>query len=413
LQGSTVRLWYVPAPQAAALGDEMAFLVNEFNHVNPWGIHLDGLAFPDASALAQAVKQASTLGGLPDVLLGHTYELVSWDADGRLLADLTPYLADPQWGLSADEQADFYSVFWNHEVVNGKRLALPFQRNAVALFYNQGWAQALGFAAPPQTPAELERQACAAAQANRLDDDPANDGRGGLFLSSETVMLTSWIHAFGGEITQPDGSGYRFDTPQAEKALTFLRRLQDKSCAWLASEISPADGFASRQALFRLGSSSELDAQIGAMKLAANRDAWTVIPFPSADSQPVMSVYGVSLAVVKSTAQTQLAAWLVARWLAEPANQARWIWSYGGFPTRASTQRQIGDYITARPQWQAMLELWLYAREEPLLPSWRVARWSVQDAALRLFAPNFSLADIPPLLDNLDRVTSEIHVQIR
>lgn len=412
-QGEKVSLWYLPSFRAAELGDEMPFLVNEFNRTNTWGVTLDATPFHDAAALSEAVKQASAAGGLPDMLMGHTYELVSWDAGGRVLADLTPYVSDPAWGLSADEEADFYSVFWDHEAVNGKRLGLPFQRTAVALYYNVTWAAALGFDRPPETPEDFGQQACAAAQANQSDADETNDGTGGYLVSADAVTLAGWVYAFGGEIAQPGGSGYQFDTTETTDALEFLRGLQDQGCAWASPDTSPETEFAARRALFRLGGTSTLDVQQGAFKLAGRADQWTVIPFPSPEGQPVMSVYGVSLAVVKSTPEGHLAAWLAARWLAAPENQARWIWSYGGFPTRASTSNYLDDYAGLHPQWQAMLDLWLYAREEPTLPSWRIARWAVDDAAAQLFAPDFEMEQIPAMLETLDEILAEINVQIR
>jgi uncharacterized membrane protein len=52
---------------------------------------------------------------------------------------------------------------------------------------------------------------------NKTDADPKNDGTGGWIISTDYASTLGWIEAFGGEVTRPDGKGYRLSIPEANK----------------------------------------------------------------------------------------------------------------------------------------------------------------------------------------------------
>jgi ABC-type glycerol-3-phosphate transport system substrate-binding protein len=68
----------------------------------------------------------------------------------------------------------------------------------------------LGFDNPPANFAEFEEQACAAAEANNSDDDPDNDGTGGLVLYPSASNVASFVFANGGNMLNADGTDYDF-----------------------------------------------------------------------------------------------------------------------------------------------------------------------------------------------------------
>jgi ABC-type glycerol-3-phosphate transport system substrate-binding protein len=207
--------------------------------------------------LSESVRAAQEDGGLPDLVTSYLYQAQAWETEesgpqagqakgrsqgagtpGEVLVELDPYVDDPVWGFSPEEQSDFYPAYWEQDVVDGRRLGIPAQRSAQFLYYNLSWAEELGFDEPPATPEQFRRQACTAAEANQQDDDPDNDLTGGWIISTHYATVSAWIHAFGGEIARANASGsggsYQFDTPEAEESLRFLRDLHDQGCAWLA-----------------------------------------------------------------------------------------------------------------------------------------------------------------------------------
>jgi ABC-type glycerol-3-phosphate transport system substrate-binding protein len=217
---------------------------------------------------------------------------------------------------------------------------------------------------------------------------------------------------FGGEVTDSDNAGYLFNTPESRQALTNLKELQESGCAWLDSEADPKMEFASRGALFTVGSLFDIPEQREAFARAGNADEWVVIPFLSR-RQPAMDAYGPSLIVTRSTPPGQLAGWLVINWLLYPPNQAQWVGELQTYPTRMSSLTYLPDAGLTSPQWAQALALLPVAHSEPSLASWSVMRWAVQDAMTQLFDPQFKADQIPALLENLDSVGAEIVEQVR
>ena len=409
LRGLKLQFWYV-----AQVGDAVGVLpalVSEFNKSNSWGMRVEIVAFDSPGLLSERVRNTLFSGKLPDVLAGYSYQLTSWDKNAKILVDLNPYLEDFVWGLSVENQADFYPSFWQ-QVSPGKRLGIPLHRNVLGLYYNQTWAKELGYTKPPNTSQEFEKQACAAAKKN-------GDGTGGWMITSETSTLVGWMYAFGGSLVNPDGKGYHIDTPQNQQALTFLKGLQTQGCSWMTTSLYPHAEFAERRALFMVGSTAGLDSQSAAFQTAGNHDQWTVFPFPEEfnSSAPFVSsvviAHGPDLAITTSTPERQLAAWLFARWLISPEVQSRWLRVDGTIPLRATTLDLLSDYAKTHLQWNSLAGLLDKVRSEPAFASWEIVRWVISDAAAQLFSSTFVAENIPDLLKMLEKTAAEAHIQVR
>ena len=401
LDGLKIRFWYVGRPD-----DRIASLAAEFNRSQAQGVAVQAQSFWGYGELSEAFESAINTGNPPDVLAVYNYQAASW-ARGDLLVDLSPYQSDAKWGLSASEQEDFYPVFWTQDLLlaEGTRYGLPFRRSAWLMFYNQTWARELGFKTPPVSPQEFERQVCAAAKANRSDADAANDGTGGWAISTEPQTFTAWLYAFDGVMLNAQGR-YAFQTSQAAAALTFLRKLADNGCAWASQYPHPNASFANRRALAISASTGAIADQAALM----GTDEWLVLPFPSVGEQPSLVTYGPSLAVVHTSPERQLAAWIFAKWLVSPENQAEWLRFDEGLPTRKSALPLLSERARQSAQTSAALALLPYARTEPPLASWSLARWATSDALTQLFTASFSADQIPALLKTLDQMAIESSV---
>ena len=249
--------------------------------------------------LDEAVDTAIMSGTLPEVVVDYGYQAQRWNGDG-VLADLNPYVDDPVWGLTSDEQADFYPEFWTEDLAQASsssetmRLGIPFYRSAYLLFYNQSWARELGFINPPTTAEQFTAQACAAAGAVAAQGNKSDQNKGGWLITPQPGAFTGWIYAFGGQITNPNAEGYLFSTPQTEQAFESIKGWVDKGCAWSDPEADPQSEFANRQALFVVGSLFDIPAQQQAFTQSGSGDHWAVIPFLSRN-QAVVDTYGPSL----------------------------------------------------------------------------------------------------------------------
>ena len=401
----TVRFWHPWQNQA---GETMAALVNDFNTSNEWGITVEAQPFLDLDQLWQETTTALEAGQAPDLAVGYGHQALALDALSPVV-DLSTYMNDPTWGLNPQDQADILPVFGEADRVGERRVGFPSPRSGQVLYYNQSWAQELGFSSPPTTPDELVEQACAAYQANLNDGNPENDGTGGMLISTQYAGTLGWLGAFGAPVTRADGSGYTLNTPQAEQALVFLRDLYDQGCAWLPESDFAETEFAAREGLFYTGTVSGIPYQTEILARHENVDNWTVLPFPSSGAQPVMPVFGPSYTLLPSTPEKQLAAWLFLRWLAQPENEARWVEANASLPLRGATLEQLGPYRQARPQWAAAVDALPYAVAEPALLSWAQVRWALQDATTQLYRSYFSADGIPEMLQFLQQTADDLH----
>ena len=408
LQGTQIQLWH---PWSGRIQATLQALVRAFNNENEYGITVEAVSQGNYNNLYSQVESALQTGAAPDLAVGYNYAIQSWNTLSDQVVDLTPYVNDAEWGLSIEEQADFYPLIWEQDVVGGMRLGLPAQRFSQVLYYNQTWARQLGFSNPPETPEEFRRQVCAAALANNADDDTDNNGTGGWVVNTAPPAVLSWIYAFDSDIVASTGSGYDFNTPETRATLEYLRRLYDDGCAWLMLSDYAEPHFAARRALFTSGSIADLPYVAAALEDAGNPDDWTVIGFPSEDRLPVIDVYGPAYAMFASTPEDQLAAWIFLQWLLAPENQARFIEASGTLPLSTGTLDYLPDYAGNHPQWAAAVNLLGNARGEPAFPSWSVVRWTLGDVGMQVFRSYFTTEYITDTLTLLDETANELHRQ--
>jgi multiple sugar transport system substrate-binding protein len=413
LRGQLIRFWH---PWTGPNGKAISSLVEQFNLSNPWGILVTPVAFSGYDDLDANFASAQSTVDAPQISVGLQYQALTWDKSEPLV-DLQAYFNDPEWGLSPAEQEDFYSLFLEQDIVDGRRIGFPAIRSAQLLFYNQTWGKELGFQVPPATPEQFNQQACAAAKANLSDASAENDGTGGWIVSTDPGAVLGWIYAFGGEfLKSPEPTLgqtiYNFNTPLNEKAFTYLRKMYDDGCAWQSQNQVPDQAFAQRQGLFATGSVIDIPFQQKAFKEIDSRDQWTVLPFPSPALNPSLDIYGSSYFVFSASPQQQLAAWLFIRWLSSSQNHAYLVEASGAFPLRKSELDYLQAYSQRYPQWTSALDLLKYARPEPAYSSWGKVRRSLDDAATQLFRSYFTAEQIPVLLDYLDQFAAELHVGI-
>jgi ABC-type glycerol-3-phosphate transport system substrate-binding protein len=406
LEDVAIELWH---PWSGPLGETVEELVEAFNKSNQWGISVVARYVGNYDQMFDQVSAALEQGDTPDVVAAYHYQALAWDPSLDTLVDLSDYVEDPQWGLSESEASDFYPVFWEHDLQQGQRLGIPALRSGQLLYYNQSWAEELGFESPPTSPFQFKQQACAAASANQMDEDPNNDNTGGWIISTDYSAMLGWMRAFGSKIESPDGDGYQFNTPEVEDTLTFLRGLYDQGCAWLTESQNTESEFASRLGLFSVGNVSGIPHQEAAFANLGSRDKWTVIPFPSANGEPVVDIYGPSFQVFSSTPEEQLASWLLIKALTSPENQAKLAQSSAFYPVRMSSLDDMGNLPARYPQWVAAVDFLVHAESEPPYQSWRIVRWAVSDASTQLYRYYFSIEQVPNLVKLLDQTADDLH----
>jgi len=405
LRGVQVRVWHPWFGAEASLFESQ---VDQFNKTNEWGIVVRADGQNNFSELYLATDAALKNSTNPNVVIALPEHAIEWQ---KKVVDLNAYLHDPIYGLSALEMSDFASVIWMQDEVDGVRLGLPAQRTARLLLYNQSWARELGFDAPPATSSDFERQACAANKALASDEDANNNALGGWLIDTDAATSLGWMLAFGGGAQEE--TGYRFLAPGNIDAFKFLKVLQQKGCAWVASpDTSVYDRFASRQALFATASLGELVDQSRSFGTLGNQDEWVVLPFPGKEESAFV-VYGSSFVMFESDDTTQLASWLFMRWMLSSDVQARWVQSTGLFPLRGSMMDSLADYSKSHPQWAQAVQLLPTGTITPQLASWRLVRVMLEDGFRDMFDtirhPDLTDGQVPLILRQMDETAGELN----
>jgi len=406
LQGVKIRFWHPYSGDARRVVEQ---LVDEFNQSNEWGVHVIGVATGGSGVLFERILQPLPDDLPPQLVLAPLDHALAWQQAGREIVNVEEYIHSAEWGLSPGELDDIPPDLWQQDAVNGQRPGIAAQRQPRLLFYNQSWAQELGFDHPPATPLEFKQQACAAAKALKLDANVANDGLGGWIFDNEPLTVLSWLLAFGAEPFPVDAEGrYQFAGPPANEALTYLRSMLDQNCAWLARQPLPYDYFARREALFYSGTLADLKSQQRAMQRQQSGDAWTVLAFPGRDREPIVLVDDLDYILFKAQPSEQLVSWLFLRWMLHPARQARLSEATGAYPPGTTSLDSLSGYRQKYPQWEAALAWRTTARSQPRLASWRQVRQLLQDAVWQVRQPNTPVEQIPDILRQLDATIPEI-----
>ncbi len=144
LRGTVIHFYHAWSGES---GKVIRQLVDEFNLSNRWGIVVVPVMHSSYDELNAELDISLAQRNPPDLAAAYLHQALSWNLVGGLV-ELDRYVNDPNWGMSSDEQADFYPVFWEQDILAEKRLGIPAQRSGQMLYYNRSWAEELGFEFP-------------------------------------------------------------------------------------------------------------------------------------------------------------------------------------------------------------------------------------------------------------------------
>ena len=137
----------------------------------------------------------------------------------------------------------------------------------------------------------------------------------------------------------------------------------------------------------------------------AIQDEWGFIPFPGKDGGAAVNAYGQNSAIVNTTAEKDLAAWLFIKWFTSPEVNAKWIEASAYHPIRISAVDLLAGYIAEKPLWATGIDLLPFGQAEPAWGSWSSVRRSVGDTFAAILQG--TREDIPGLLTELDATAVE------
>ena len=366
--------------------DALQAIVQTFNESNPYGITVTQ---ETQGAYADIFRKMLGLLGtpeVPDLVVAYQNQAATYQLRDALV-DMTSLLQSPKWGLSTEEQADFFPAFFQQDIFplfDNARLGMAPNRSMEVLYYNRDWLAELGYDEPPRTPEAFKAVACKAVQTPF--SKAAGSGTMGYQLSLDASRLASWTFAFGGDIFDYESRLYTYDSEGAQQAMTFLQDLYTEGCARPVSERGGAlVDFSTGRLLFTSASSSGLPFFKAAVEAGA-KFTWSVAPLPHTTPTPVMNVYGASVSMPRSTPERELATWLFIRYFTSPEVQAGWGQAANYFPVRQSAAQLLDDYFQLHDAYKIAFDLLQYGRYEPPVPGYDFVRAMVEEALAAVFA---------------------------
>jgi ABC-type glycerol-3-phosphate transport system substrate-binding protein len=400
LDGLSIRFVH---PYNGEIGEIIQDIAMKFSLSNPWGIWVEVEGQGSENLLLEKVQSDIDRGDIPELIAAHAYTL-SWLEGDYTSIPMTDYINHPEWGIDPASQKDIPQVYLDQYTANGHLTALPVAPQASVLFYNQTWAEVLGFAASPTDEDSFAEMACEATAANLVDNNEENDFTGGYLMNYDPWVLFSWYRAFDGEIAENEIPQFNNDAGQS--AFGYLESLYapEKNCIWVGRQAEPYWYFANRYVLMYAGTLDQIPSQVGWMAQAQNDDKWTVTGFPGPAGE-IMLVDGPGLFIMESNPEAQLGAWLFAKHLVTPEIQARLVQSLFTLPVRSSTLEQLNDFVSAYPQWAAAVEMVSNANHLPISEGWGYGRWLLEDAIRRTFVTEEE--DLTIILEQLDEMITE------
>ncbi len=400
LAGIVVRFAH---PWTGALADTIDDLAARFSMSNEWDIWVEVESFGGKSGMMSALAQDAAEGDVSGLIAAYPHELAMLTEDVFTI-NLSPYFTNPEWGLSQEAREDIPAVFLDQFTSGDALIALPVAPQATVNFFNQTWAEELGYGSTPETFEGFQELSCEAVYANNEDRIDDNDGTGGWLVSFEPVVLASWFAAFDGDL--PVDGMPSFDTDSGAEAFSTLKAAYDQGCFWISRQPEPYFYFANRYALTYAGTLDQIPVQMGWMEEAENQDTWTAMGFPGPEGE-AMLVDGPGLMITADSPENQMAAWLFARYLLDPEVQAALVRSGFTLPVRESAMDLLGDFSAAYPQWAQGAAMIDRAKPLPISQGWAVGRFLLQDAIVQFIhmeiePPSSISSELASILQALD-----------
>lgn len=327
--------------------DLLQSMFDVFNKSNPYGIQasaeIAGAAYNDVYNKVNAAIQA---GQPPEMSVAYQNQAAFYRAQGAVV-DLNPFIGSKKYGLSAADLKDYFQTFLDSDEnpqFKGERLGFPTQRSIEVMYYNSDWLKQLGYDAPPK---DWKTWAESAAKAS-----DASKKKYAFAFKHDASNFASEVFSRGGRILAADGSAYVFNSQAGIDSIALEQQLfKNKQ----ALEILPSEAygeqnrFANGQVMYTFSSSSGLPFYRDAVDKGA-KFKWDINLLPY-NEKPGVNLYGASVSVYKTTPEKELAAWLVIKFLGEPAQTAKWAISTGYLPVRKSAKEQVVNAYKANPQW--------------------------------------------------------------
>ncbi len=383
LDGKTVEIsfWHIfTANQEAGLKDIIAQFETRYPNIKVRASY-KGMYDTTRKAILTSIAGNS----VPDMVWSFPYS-VSEYAREDAVQPLDPFMRSAKYGLGvpptgtdkalAEQLPPAVLKAYQYPDFDNQTLSLPPAVSVEVMFYNADWLKQLGYDKPPATWDDF-MAVCAKVKATTPD-------KACTALLPSGNAFAAQVFSRGGELLTPDRQQAAYRDPGLA-TLKWYKELFDKGYAYQpAQQFADQTDFGLGKVLFTFGTSTSVPFYRRVVTDAATakeRFAWSFTGYPQSTGQTAYNVFGPSAAILKTTPERSLAAWLFLKyWLsAEPS--ATWGIQSNYYPlNRAAVDTAaMKKYLADNPVYARGFDLFQFARSEPSTPGWQGARSGIVD----------------------------------
>ena len=321
----TLTFWHTQTGNGPAL---LSTLAADFHTAYP-SITVQSETKKDSGDLLRQGIAALAMNQLPDFVIADRRTIGEFARQNALVA-LDPLLDDPTLGLNANDRADFLPGLLDSgrfPDLKNQLFAFPFDEDAVVFYYNADLLKSAKLD-PPRTWDQFGAAARATTKGNAH----------GWVMAPAAPAFYAFLVSRGSQALNDNQTQVGFNDDGGTKMLQLIAALSKGGSAYLVDSADAARAdFAQGKAALLFDTTDDLSAVSNALTRAGSSFQWGVMGIPQNDpTHPLTAIDGSSIAIFSSSSDRTRAAWLFARWLAEPAQTARWSRATEGIPLRTS-----------------------------------------------------------------------------
>lgn len=365
-----IELWHTRRQHQQQVLDRM---IAAFNALEP-GVAIRGDSYNSYDDLNRKIIVTAQTGAWPGMATVYENQVPDYMAAG-IVRPLDDLVSHPQWGLSAQELADFMEIFLRSNrfpTYGNQLLSFPFTKSVLVMYANRSLLGEAGVTSLPVTWEEFIA-ACGAVRA--VTRRPA------YALELDPSTLHGFIFSLGGEVANVTTRETLYDSAAGIAMFALLRQLVAEGLASQMSGAAATSAFQTGQVAFAIASSS---ARAQLERRIADSFDWSIgLPPRRPDVAPVTVLYGPNVCLFRSTPEREVRAWRFVRYFTSTDVTAEWAIETGYLPVRQSAAKtpRLQRFYATNPRARAIFAALAVAKPEPPLARMQLVRNQLREAA--------------------------------
>lgn len=327
--------------------------------------------------LYQKVMATIAGGGLPDLAVAYETMVADY-MKANVVVALDDYVNAQGTGLTKADLDDIYPSVLNRNrfpQFGGKLLSFPFTTSNLMAYVNANLLKRAGVDKYPDTWEDFEA-------AGKVVKEKASAVLHG--ISTDTSYIDGYIFSRGGKILDESGLKTLYDQkPTVDQFSLFARMVKDGTAVELRpGSFDDQNDFAAEKMAILIRSST---TRAFLEPLVKDRFPWSMFTIPQAkdNKQKATVQFGANIAIFKSNADKQQAAWNFIKHFSSTEVTSEWATVSGYIPVRKSggTAEPYKSFVQKNPSVNgAALDNLPWSLPEPNVVGWQDVRPVVETA---------------------------------